>query len=541
MVQVRARPERPALVFLNADLTVSDSVSYGKLLEQARSVASWIQRHNLGGKTILLLFRPGLNFARALLGCFLGGAIAVPVAVPGRRESMTRMQACRDDCDARVGLLETGIAVPPLDGFCWVDICEALTTASTALPGVRPEVAFLQYTSGSTRRPTAVVISQSNLAANLELLSRDSMSVAGDSEEVVYVSWLPHYHDMGLTGVLLYTLSHGGLLVQQRPLDFLQRPLRWLQAISAWRATHSAAPNFAFELCVQRVAAADLQGLNLSSLGYLANAAEPVSHSVVEDFARLLAGCGLCREALMPGYGLAEATAKVAQRTRCDGPFFREFCSKNLGRGRAVARDGGGKWLASYGSPHRDLIDVEIVDGQGADRLGPGQVGEIVIGGACVGGRLGSDRNDEGFLHLGGQRWVRTGDLGFWFEKELYVCGRCKDVLIESGANYYAQDVEEVARTTVACLRSGRSAAFTAQDGRHILVQELKGTSKAEVAEVERALRAAVLAELGLKLHEVVLVRPGQVPRTTSGKVQRLLCRQFWESGDLRLSLEEPA
>jgi acyl-CoA synthetase (AMP-forming)/AMP-acid ligase II len=505
-----------------------------------------------------LVFWPGLDFLVAFLGCLHAGVLAVP-CVPPRRplgRSVERIvpivQISKPSVVLSAGA-RTAIAkelrtlVPDLAACALVDVSQVKVKASrTALPSRARghDVAFLQFTSGSTSTPKAVMVTHANLVHNLRAIHRgfehDHRSVS--------VTWLPVYHDMGLIDGMLGPLFGGFRSVAMPPHAFLQRPLRWLRAISRFRGTHSGGPNFAYDLCVEKISAAEACGLDLSSWRVAYNGAEPVRPATLEAFARHFVSSGFARRALCPSYGLAEATLKVTcgsvaslhPRT-VDAAQLQEGVVREVPGGSAPLV----RQIASCG-PVPDELDLLVVDPQSGRARREGEIGEIWLSGPSVaaGYFRAPDETKETFQATaedGRGPFLRTGDLGFVRDGQLYVVGRRKDLIILAGRNLYPHDIELSACRAHPALQGGSAAAFAVDDGlreRLVVIVEAGPSSTSEaagVSEVVRAVRQAIARDHEAEPSVVGLVRTGALLRTSSGKIRRHACRRAYSAGEMLL------
>ena len=543
------RPDGRAYTFLADGEEEGDRLTFGELDRRARALGALLQRLGLAGERVLLLYPPGLEFVSAFLGCLYGGAVAVPAYPPRSSRMLPRLQAIARDAGPAAALTTRALlgtisgmteGLPELGGIRWVttDDVEPGLAAEWEEPGLSPDaLAFLQYTSGSTAAPKGVMVTHGNLLHNEEMIRL----AFRQSEQSVIVGWLPLYHDMGLIGNVLQPLYVGAPCILMSPVAFLQKPRRWLAAISRYRATTSGGPNFAYELCVRRIPPAEREGLDLSTWEVAFNGAEPVRAETLARFAEAFAPSGFRRAALYPCYGLAEATLFVAGGEGGAGPVIGAFRGAALERDRAAEAppdDSSARLLVGCGRGWEGQ-EVAVVDPESGRRCPPDRVGEIWVAGPSVAAGYW-ERPEEtasafGALLPGGSApYLRTGDLGFVKDGELYVTGRLKDLVILRGRNLYPQDLEATAEASHPALRPGGSAAFPVEAGgeeRLVIAAEIDRRREGEAADAAAAVRRAVAEEHEVQVHEVVLLRLGSLPKTSSGKVQRHACRAAWDAG----------
>jgi acyl-CoA synthetase (AMP-forming)/AMP-acid ligase II len=529
----------------------SHSLTFARLDLEVRALASRLAEHAAPGERALILAPDSGDFIRAFLACQYAGVIAVPIYPPmpfDARRGTANLRAIAQDCAPRVVLFAGPDGYerfirdnsPELAALTWIGAGEAGKdrTGFRPVPADPAGISFLQYTSGSTASPKGVMVSHRALLAQERLLHE----IGGFSQDSIIVSWLPLFHDMGLIGNVLLALYAGCQAVLMPPLTFVQQPVRWLRAISTYRATVSGGPNFAYELCVRRVPEQERQGLDLSSLRVAFNGAEPVRASTLEAFTAAYAPHGLDPRALYPCYGLAEVTLMATGSPVGGGPVMLDAHLGELQEGRLVT--GGGHRIVGSGrpGPRRRL---EIVDPETCLPVRPGHVGEIWVAGPDVtdgywgrpqetaevfGARL-ADTFEGPFL--------RTGDLGVVHDGELFVSGRLKDLIIVGGRNHYPQDLEATAETAHPMVRRGCVVAFG--DAPLVVVAEVKpGTTEEQLAQVGPAVRTAVASGHGVQVDEVVLIAAGTMPKTSSGKLQRRACRAAYESGTLTAAAPAP-
>lgn len=437
---------------------------------------------------------------------------------------------------------------PLLAGLSWLITdppAPAGEVSRCSLPALAEDtVAYLQYTSGSTGTPKGVLVTHGNLIHNQRMIQ----TAFEHDQHTVYVGWLPLFHDMGLVSMVLQALYSGARCILLPPLHFMQKPLRWLQAITRYRATTSGAPNFAYDLCVSRIKPEQRAALDLSSWTLAYNAAEPVRAATLERFAAAFEPCGFRRTALYPCYGMAEGTVFIAGGRKAQAPVIGRFDEPALARNRVVPLPaGGGQGGERVGCGFAWLGQkVLIVDPVSCTACPEGCVGEIWVAGPSV--APGYWRRPKESAHTFGARladsgeglFLRTGDLGFIQEGQLFITGRLKDLMIIRGANHYPQDIEQTAQQAHPGLCPGGGAAFTLDiesEERLVLVQELQRSAyrRFDTGRLIGDIRAAVAAEHTLGVHAVVLIKTASLPRTTSGKVRRRACREQLRNGTLQV------
>lgn len=544
-----------AFIFLVDGEDEQVRLSYSELDLGSRAVAAWLQKNVNVGDRVLLLYPPGLEFVKAFLGCLYAGVVAVPIYPPRRNRSMLRIQAVAKDCDANVALTTDSVLervepliddTPLLKRLIWCPTCriEDQMADDWVYPEeITPEsMAFLQYTSGSTGTPKGVMLSHANMLHNSGLIAHGFEHTRSG----LGVFWLPSYHDMGLIGGIIQPIYVGRPNVLMSPMSFLQRPHRWLSAISRFRATTSGGPNFAFDLCVQKITPEKMKTLDLSSWTVAFNGAEPVRAATIRRFTEKFASCGFRPEAFYPCYGMAETTLMVTGGLVNDRPVIRTFESRALTEGRAIpvvkqVGKNGIRDLVSSGQGFQSQKMV-IVDPDAMIRCPDNQVGEVWVQGPSV--AQGYWKQPEmtkavfraRLQDTGEGPFLRTGDLGFVEGGELFVTGRIKDLIILHGVNHYPHDIERTVQRVHARLRRDCGAVFTVEEeGREklILVQEIDRRKQGKFGMIYDAIRRAISTEHELGLDAIVFVRGGTVPKTSSGKIQRHACRDLYLSGAL--------
>lgn len=550
------QPERIAYRYLvtgDCDGEVQD-ISYGQLARRSRAIAAWLQEKGLAGSRVILLYPSGPEFVCAFLGCLAAGAVAVPGVPPrGRSQNhraLIRMKRLIADADATTVLGDREVIdrlgelmshLPEMDGISCVATEDIPDDAADSWrrPALSADsVAFLQYTSGSTSAPRGVMVTHGNLLDNerivTERMGHTPDAIAEHGHEM-FVSWLPVYHDMGLIGPVLNTVYLGVTATFFSPLHFLQQPRRWLAAVSRYRPHTSGGPNFAYELCLRHATPEFLDSLDLSSWKVAFNGAEPVRAATLRRFGETFGAAGFRCEASYPCYGLAEATLMVTGGSVDAPPTLLEPDGSGPHAGDADAA------AVGCGRPGPGTT-VLIVDPERREELPEGETGEIWVAGAGV--AKGYWRNAlatrETFraTPAGGEgRFLRTGDLSFLHNGELFVTGRLKDLIVIDGRNHYPQDLELSAELSHPALRPGCTAAFSVDCGvegeQPVAVAEVAPEAEGEAEKIADQVRGAIGEAHGLPVREVVLVRPGTIPKTSSGKIQRRATRAAYLDGTL--------
>ena len=458
VLQCRAacHPHRTAYTFLDFGASGPQSLTYAELNRNAKQLAAQLQQLGMRNEPALLLYPPGLDYIVAFFACLYAGTIAVPAYPPSNNRHMPRLLAILNDSKAKIVLTTGQIANNirpfagakenwPVKSWLQTDGGEPVSAGLWQAPNLQEtDLAFLQYTSGSTGEAKGVMISHGNLMANQRLIKQRF----GHDERSTVVGWLPLYHDMGLIGNVMQPLYCGAGAILMSPMAFLEKPLRWLQAISDYRAHTSGGPNFAYELCVQKIDRDALAGIDLSGWQLAFNGAEPINPCTLQRFSEAFAGLGFRRRSFYPCYGLAEATLLATGGTKQTLPKVAAFDKAALAQGASLAVDDcdpNARSLVSCGTVDGDFEQALcIIDPESHAVCANGEIGEIWLGGPCIaqGYWRNPTVNSEIFVKSpGGQRWLRTGDLGFINDGELFVSGRLKDLIIIRGRNYYPHDL----------------------------------------------------------------------------------------------------
>lgn len=541
------QPDQMGYTFLTDGELNGVALTYAQLDQQARSIGAWLQHMVSPGDRVLLLYPPGLEYIAAFFGCLYAGAVAVPAYPPRPNRSLLRLQTIVADAGARVAITIAPILSrvvplfaqnPYLEPLRWLttDSLESSVENEWHESAVTTDtIAFLQYTSGSTGAPKGVILTHGNLLHNAKVVYH----MCGHGPRERYLSWLPTFHDMGFMAGILQPLYGGFPVVSMSPTAFLQRPLRWLEAISRHKATTSGGPNFAYDLCLRKVSAEQRARLDLSSWSVAFNGAEPIRHKTLERFAATFAECGFRAEALYPCYGLAEATLMVTGSRKHERPVIKQFQVEPLESHVVVETssvDEDGRPVVGCGS-WTTLLDqqVTIVNPQTFVACAPEEVGEIWVASPSVSqGYWNQIEETENIFNAyisptSEGPYLRTGDLGFIRDGELFVTGRLKDLIIIRGLNHYPQDIEWTVEQCHPALRPGCGAAFSievAGEERLAIVQEVsQHHQQANLDEVIERICEVVAEQHEVQVHAVVLIKHGQIPKTSSGKIQRHACR----------------
>ena len=548
------KPNNTAFTFIDYErdwLGVAQSLTWSQLYRRVQNVAAQLSVRGSIGDRAVILAPQGLDYIAAFFGAMQAGRIAVPLSLPtGGAHDERVISVLRDASPAAI--LTTSFAVGDVSEYAKpqsgesapsvieVDLLGEEARKESNAWGDRPSVAYLQYTSGSTRQPAGVMISHKNLRTNIKQIVSDYFVEYGKvaPPDTTIVSWLPFYHDMGLIVGTCIPILAGLRAVLTSPTSFLQRPARWMQLLASNGKAWSAAPNFAFDLAARKTSDDDMAGLDLGDVLHILNGSERVQPATVKQFAERFARFNLQPKVVRPSYGLAESTVYVVTPRPGDPSKLVHFDAEKLSVGQAERCAGSdGTPLFSYGVPESPT--VRIVDRETLTECPAGTVGEIWVHGANV--AMGYWQNPQLTERTFGatlvaapagtpeDAWLRTGDLGFFFDGELFIVGRDKDLLVVYGRNHYPDDIE----ATIQEITGGRTAAIAVPDGRTeklVAIVELKkrGDSHEEVMDrlgiVKREVTSAISRSHGLHVADLVVVAPGSLPITTSGKVRRAAC-----------------
>ncbi|MBV8861753.1 MAG: AMP-binding protein [Mycobacterium sp.] len=572
LLQRAARqPDAAAYTFIDYEQDpagFAETVTWSQVHRRTLAVADELRRYGSAGDRAAILAPEGLDYIAAFLGALLAGFIAVPLPAPDFRIHDERILAALRDCSPSI-ILTTSSMVDdvtryarlqdhshPSRRMCVIEVDSLDFDSPRYLDPIysahHHNTAYLQYTSGSTRQPAGVMVSHRNVLANLDQMCNVSFANCGNRppQELSFVSWLPFHHDMGLIFTIFTPMFTGNPVEFIRPLSFVQRPARWMQMLGSKRLSYSCAPNFALELAARGTSDEDMVGLDLGGVLAINSGAERVQPATVKEFTRRFARFNLRNTVIRPSYGLAEATLWVASPHTGRPAAAVRFDNEQLSRGYAKpcnAQQDCGAELVGHGEPR--MCDVRIVDPDRGTENPPGEIGEIWIHGANVasgywqkpaqtkhtfGGRIAapSPRTAQG-------PWLRSGDLGVMFDGELFIVGRMKDMLIVEGRNHYPDDIE----ATIQRITQGRVAAVSVSDDRTeqlVVIAEisertrLDGDETHQLRAIKRDIVSAIAAAHGLRVADLVLVAPGCIPTTSSGKVRRSTCGERYRKDEFK-------
>jgi len=554
--RVKATPEHVVFRFLNDGIHENESLTYQQLETRSKATGAAMQEFAKKGERVLLLFPPGLSYVASLFACFYSGMIAVPAYPPRRNRSLHRIHTIVEDSGVTVSLISRQVfndiernfkEDEILNKIHWIvyeDIAEESATDWKPEEILPDDTALLQYTSGSTGEPKGVMISQLNLLYNSEYI-RQTFDFDKNS---VGVNWLPIFHDMGLIGGVLQAAYLGVLNVGMPPMAFLKNPLNWLKAIEKYKGTTGGGPNFSFDYCIQKTSEEDRAALDLSSIKTFYCGAEPVRKQTMESFPVAFEKSGVSKVQMYPVYGMAETTLIVSGGFQNETPKYLRIDAAALQENKViVATDGNVKTLELVGCGHCWMeTKIEIVDPNTSERKANNEVGEIWVSGPTVakGYWNKADENKRTFgariKNTGEGPFLRTGDLGFLYENELYITGRLKDLIIIRGVNYYPNDIEMTVQNSDPDLKqnSGAAIPLTVQgEERLVVIQELERTAlrNTDYEKTISNIRTAIAEEHELEVYGIALIRTGSIPLTSSGKIQRRLTKYAYLNKELNV------
>jgi acyl-CoA synthetase (AMP-forming)/AMP-acid ligase II len=551
---------KTAFIFLSDGETETHALTYQALDRQARAIAHHLQSVANQGDRVLLLYPPGLEFISAFFGCLYAGMIAVPASPPRPNRPASRLLSLVSDTQA-TAILTTASLLARTKKYQTENPClhrlHLLATDST-FPDPATDwhpsdaedgtLALLQYTSGSTGIPKGVMVTHRNILHNSELIQKCSEL----TQDSVSLTWLPSFHDMGLIDGLIQPIYTGFLGILMPPAYFVQKPIRWLAAITRFKATHSGGPNFAYDLCVQKITPDQREQLDLSSWYSAYNGSEPIQKRTLDRFAEAFSSAGFQSRFFYPCYGMAESTLMIA------GGFVRDEINCCTVDAEALEKNNvleasettkSAKHLVGCGQPWLDT-EIAIINPETLTRCPCDRVGEIWVSGSSVAQGYWNKPEESlktfaAYLEDTQEGpFLRTGDLGFWHKGDLFVTGRIKDMVIIRGQNYYPQDIEQTVSNSYPAFTLGSCAAFAVEtDGTEKLavIQEVKRDTlrSLDATAAIDAILEAVMQHHGLSVYATLLVKPGNVPKTSSGKVKRQTCRENFLANSLEVVAEK--
>lgn len=531
-VHAAAHPHATAFAILNNGEEVSQQITYSELQSRVIFLASHFAERQLHGKRVLLAYHDIVEFTVAFLACQYCGIIAVPVSYPRGTKQAARLFAIISDAQA-TAIMSTEDTVAfvgeALPGSIEIIATDNVTSVSEITEPTFHELSFIQYTSGSTGKPKGVVVSAKNLWHNQQLIA----DTFGCNQDSVILSWLPFHHDMGLIGNILHAIYIGCKCIMMQPLSFMQRPARWLEAISNYKVTHSGGPNFAYDIAVEKMTAGDVLKLDLSSWIVAYNGSEPIRAETLQRFATHFGAAGFQAGALCPCYGLAEATLLVSGNKKQTPPSS-IFIERELREGKIILRDSNNDeaiTVVSSGNVAAGM-DCRIIGVNSGNECSELEEGEICIAGGSVTACYWARDNKEHFYTIDNKSFLRTGDLGFMYGGSLFVHGRLKEMLIIRGRNFYPYDIEDVVAESNASIETNGVAVFSidaAEDGFVVLAEVKRHLIKTvAAAEAIEAIDKSIADSFGITAYDIILTTPLGIPRTTSGKLQRVKCRDAY-------------
>ena len=554
------RPNDLAFKFIREDGSESQC-SFMELFNRSKAIAASLQARALPGDRVILMYRPGLDFIEAILACFASGLVAVPIQTIQNKRSIQRLYSTIADAQSKL-ILTDNVSIEKIRRLCpdlmtiasevsWLETAQIKTHWSVQYQDFYPEsdeLALLQYTAGSEGPPKGVMISHDNIMNNQAIIQE---AFQHDHSTHV-VGWLPLHQDMGLNGNIFQPLYLGVPATLFAPITCLLSPLTWLKAVSAQPNTTSGAPSFAYDLCAKRVSEEEKQELDLSNWRNAFISAEPVRADIIDDFAQCFVDCGFRKDSFYPCYGLAESTLFVAGGKPSSSVVELSVDQEALQKNRAVITWQGMYRLVGCGKSHGDH-DLIIVSPRERRQMNAGQVGEIWISGPSIAqGYWGREEETQqtfnAYTEHGHGPYLKTGDVGFIRDGELFITGRISDRIVVDGLSHFPTDLEfTLSKNDEDWLREGYIATFMVrQKGLPKLVavaevqrSQVRKFKQARLKEITNRARKAIANRHGLQLADFVLIRPATMPKTTGGKIQRQLCRQKYLRGELVLMAEE--
>jgi acyl-CoA synthetase (AMP-forming)/AMP-acid ligase II/acyl carrier protein len=540
-------PDKTAFIFAGKAGDYETKVSNSELFIKVQTLARQLQYHSINGKVAVLIYDSTLDFIVSFFACQYAGVIAVPVA-PLRRDILTEglfkiikdSQAsfilCADKAKPKIAYY---LHLNQLDlNILATDLNYSFVPSFECSPADKKGTSFIQYTSGSTADPKGVIITHENLISNQEQIRR-----AFDcNQNSIIFSWLPFHHDMGLVGCIIQSVYVGCTCILVPPLHFFQQPRRWIEAISHFKVTHSGGPNFAYDLCVETMIDTELTNLDLSNWSVAFNGSESVQATTITNFTNFFEPCGFKSEAFFPCYGLAEATLLVSAYKCSKAPTvisIKEHANSNDVRlVESVENNAEISNVAVSCGKVADSLNIKIISSEENLECKDLQYGEICISGTNVTDGYWNGVSNDSFIEINGKKYLKTGDSGFFYDGELFITGRIKELLIIRGKNHYPYEIERCVANKHLELTSNGVVVF--EDPKRIndflIVAELKRTlvNKIDISSLVNSIRRCVIADFGISPSNIIILKPRGIPRTTSGKLQRLLCKELYLKDKLK-------
>lgn len=548
-------PDKPVFTYLHDGIHARETVTFREFDEQVTALAQRLEGKSLKGGRVLMFYPPGIDFLRALFACLRSGIVAVPAYPPRRNRTLNRIHAIVKDCSPAAILAIDSIARDLERNFSEDELLSKIpwlitntenqeSTGTFSFSPAPGDLAFIQYTSGSTGTPKGVMISHRNIMVN----SRNLHLHFHTDDSSRSVMWLPQFHDMGLLLGVFQPVFTGYHAVFMSPVSFAGKPYNWLKAITDYKGTFSGGPNFAFDHCVEKINPEERATLDLSSLRMVFNGAEPVRYETLQRFSETFRESGLPQGVLFPGYGMAETTLSIAVSDKGTKRPYLSVDSSQLRENRVVPMEDQHPLavkIVNNGSARGDT-EIMIADPETLRPANHDQVGEILVSGLSVAMGYWNNEalNNEIFRVIipgrEGKTWLRTGDLGFIYEGELYITGRMKDIIIIRGRNYYPQDIEHITEESHHSVRKNYCAAFSVEhkgEERLCIVTELQRTflRRPDTAAITENIAEAVAGEFEIRPWKVVLIKTGSLEKTSSGKIMRRAAKEALLSGTLEI------
>jgi len=554
---VKTTPDQIVFRLLEDGESEAETLTFKELYKSAKSTAAELLKHAKKGDRALLVFPTGMGFIKAFYGCVLSGIVAVPMYPPSGRRRIGRLENVANDCGPTLVISTSQIKNQSKEWFddvasfhdvTWIELDQILTEDSVSLPKLTDDdLVFLQYTSGSTGDPKGVQVTHSNILYNVDLIT----AVSGKCVQLI--SWLPIYHDMGLIGNIINTVYNGGVLTFMAPVDFIRKPVRWLNAVKKYKAEILTAPNFAFDLCVKQLTDEEIDNLDLSTLNRVYNGAEPIKASTIRAFSKRFAKAGFKVDSFLPCYGLAETTLMTTGVV--SSLKYLKLDKNSFSRGKVdvvddTLEDRESIELVSSG-PFLPTFVHAIVNPDTQVECAPDEIGELWLAGPSITkgywnrkeinneiyGATIKDRNGIPLADRG--IFLRTGDMGFVSDEFLFITGRIKEMIIINGANYYPYDIEATIQDAHPALQQNAGAVFSIEDEQGqpqiVVLQEITRAhlQKYDAREIFASINRVVVQEHQLSPTAIGLISPGRIPKTTSGKIQRSLCQKMYNKGEI--------